>query len=124
MKVPDLLYAIRELHRRYPGARATLIEAQSTGKQIVAMLQREIPGLIAIKPDKSKENRLSACLPQFEAGSIYIPSLGSQPWVEEYIRELLTFPASSHQDQVDATTQALNWIHENQGVGKPWVFTL
>lgn len=119
-----LIQAIREMRERYPGARATLIEQQSTGKQVVEMLTREIPGLIPRKPDRSKEDRLLACLPQFEAGNVWIPEVGAKRWVEGYRKELLSFPASTHQDQVDATTQALNWIHEQQNAGKVFAFTL
>jgi phage terminase large subunit-like protein len=35
-------------------------------------------------------------------------------WVKEfYIPELVTFPGAAHDDQVDATSQALIWIMAN-----------
>jgi hypothetical protein len=36
-------------------------------------------------------------------------------WVKtHYVRELTTFPAASHDDQVDATSQALLWMRDNR----------
>jgi predicted phage terminase large subunit-like protein len=32
------------------------------------------------------------------------------PWLTEYLTELAAFPGSKHDDQVDSTTQALDYI--------------
>ena len=32
------------------------------------------------------------------------------PWLEQFKRELLSFPASTNDDQVDALSQLLNWL--------------
>jgi hypothetical protein len=32
------------------------------------------------------------------------------PWLAEYLHELSTFPNSKYDDQVDSTSQALDWI--------------
>ncbi len=31
-------------------------------------------------------------------------------WLDEYLRELTTFPSGKHDDQTDSTSQALDWI--------------
>ncbi|MDB5440800.1 MAG: hypothetical protein JWM33_3227 [Caulobacteraceae bacterium] len=53
-----------------------------------------------------KVERLVACTPQIETGEVRFPT--SAPWLEVYMRELLTFNGKSgHDDQVDSTSQAL-----------------
>ena len=43
----------------------------------------------------------------FAAGNVHLlPFAGA----DEYIAELVTFPAASNDDQVDATTQALDYL--------------
>jgi len=44
----------------------------------------------------------------FENGRVMLPKEAN--WLDEYIRELTTFPGSKHDDQVDSTTQALTWM--------------
>jgi predicted phage terminase large subunit-like protein len=34
------------------------------------------------------------------------------PWLDEYILELIGFPGTKHDDQVDSTTQALDYLGE------------
>jgi hypothetical protein len=43
-----------------------------------------------------------------EAGKIFLPQ--SAPWVIDYIEEMAGFPNGIHDDVVDATTQALNYL--------------
>ena len=43
-----------------------------------------------------------------ENGFVYLPK--SAPWLDEYIRELTSFPGSKYADQVDSTTQALSFL--------------
>ena len=43
-----------------------------------------------------------------EAGRVFLPE--SAPWLTEYIAELAAFPMAAHDDIVDSTTQALNYI--------------
>jgi hypothetical protein len=43
-----------------------------------------------------------------EAGRVFLPQ--DAPWLTNYIEELSSFPAGVHDDQVDATTQALNYM--------------
>src|SRR5260221_14780607 len=40
-----------------------------------------------------------------EAGDDHLPARA--PWVEEFKKEILSFPASKHDDQIDALSQAL-----------------
>lgn len=36
------------------------------------------------------------------------------PWLKEYVHEMISFPKSKYKDQVDSTSQALNWILQNE----------
>jgi hypothetical protein len=44
----------------------------------------------------------------FESGRVLLPK--SAPWLTEYLTELAASPGSKHDDQVDSTTQALDYI--------------
>lgn len=123
MNLPDCIAAIREMHRRWPGARAVLVEGRANGPAVVRAIQNEIPGVVSLQPEGSKEARAAAVTPNFEAGNVFFPRMDARPWVPALLRELMAFPASTHDDQVDALTQALIWINQNQGQ-RPWVFRL
>ena len=55
------------------------------------------------------ESRANAVTPMFEAGKVFLPE--SCLLLHEYQDELATFPAGAHDDMVDSTTQALNYLH-------------
>jgi hypothetical protein len=44
----------------------------------------------------------------FESGRVFLPA--EAPWLNDYIDELASFPAGVHDDMVDSTTQALNYL--------------
>lgn len=52
--------------------------------------------------------RLHAQTHLFENGLVYLPR--NAPWLSEYERELTSFPGSKYDDQVDSTTQALDYM--------------
>jgi predicted phage terminase large subunit-like protein len=54
--------------------------------------------------------RLHACSDRFENGRALLPR--NAPWLDEYILELIGFPGTKHDDQVDSTTQALDYLRE------------
>ncbi len=82
------------------------------GAAIASHLKHEVPGLIPITAKGSKELRAQNCLPLWRSGNVYLPTLdnGRYDWVNDYVRELIGFPNGEHDDQVDATTQALNQL--------------
>lgn len=67
-------------------------------------------------PGSDKQIRLYAQTAEFESGRVLLPR--SAPWLDEYTRELISFPGSKYDDQVDSTTQALDHLknHSNPGV--------
>jgi predicted phage terminase large subunit-like protein len=123
MTVPEMIEAIKEQYRIWPGMRAVVVEKKAAGKEVIKTLETEIWGLDPYDPkDQSKEQRLQATAPMWEQRRIHLPhpleAKGLEGtnygWVsEDYLPELLMFPGSRHDDQVDATSQALIWIRDN-----------
>lgn len=103
--------------KKYPQATAKLVEDKANGAAIISELKKVLTGIIPITPTESKEARAYAVTPYFEAGNVFIPAVA--PWRVEYEQELLQFPAASHDDQVDATTQALSYFNRKA----PIIFT-
>lgn len=66
-----------------------------------------------IKPTGSKENRANPFASQVQAGNVL---LLRGEWNEEYISELESFPDGSHDDMVDASSDAFNTL----SVVKSW----
>jgi predicted phage terminase large subunit-like protein len=95
------------LHR----ADVVLIEDRASGTQLIQELTREsIRGIKACQPVGDKQMRLWAQAATMEQGFVHLPK--SAPWLDDYLRELTSFPNARHDDQVDSTTQALAWSKE------------
>ena len=86
-----------------------LIEDKASGIQLIQELKAEgLSGMHGVAPESDKYSRMNAQTPQFENGFVRIPK--QAPWLEAYIHELTSFPASKYDDQVDSTSQALAWM--------------
>lgn len=109
------IQAIKDLTAKHPKALLKLVEDKANGPAVISSLQKEIPGLVAIEPEGSKESRLNAVSPLFEAGNIILPDASMAPWVKDYVDELCGFPRAAKDDQVDATTQALLRLWDGAG---------
>lgn len=92
-----------------------IIESTANGPAILDTLQNEISGLKAINPKTSKEARARAITPEVESGNVYLPhpSDPGNGWVQDLLSELRNFPHDTHDDQVDALTQALAALREH-----------
>ncbi|HEY3778174.1 MAG TPA: phage terminase large subunit [Rhizomicrobium sp.] len=108
LNYPELKRAVRAQAAQF-GAEAVLIEDRASGTQLIQELIRE--GLHAVKkvtPDADKVMRLHAQTGAIENGFVHLPR--AAPWLEDYLAELMTFPRSRHDDQVDSTSQALAFL--------------
>lgn len=107
---------------KWPQATVKLIEDKANGTAILDVLRKSIPGLIAVEPSGSKQERAEAITPFTEAGNVHVPTAHLAAWSEELIEEAAAFPTGAHDDMVDAATQALNriFIH-GQSQGSAWV---
>lgn len=102
------LDAVRRLSKKWPQAGAKWVEDKANGPAVISTLKREIPGMIAVNPEGSKEARAYAVSPQVESGNVYLPHPAIAPWVWDFIEECAAFPNAAYADQVDTMTQALN----------------
>ena len=107
MDFPATLAAVKALTAKWPQARAKLVEDKANGPAVIAMLKREIPGLIAVEPQGSKAARVAAVSPEIESGNVYLPDPSIAPWVGDFVEECAAFPNGKHDDQVDQMSQAL-----------------
>lgn len=113
LNFPETIEAIKALTRRFPKAKAKLVEDKANGPAIIDTLKDEISGLIAINPGTaSKESRAHAVSFLFEAGNVYFPDPELFEWVDDLVEELVSFPNGSHDDQVDALSQGLKYLEE------------
>lgn len=104
--------AIKDMTAQYPQATAKLIEDRANGPAVISALRAEIPGMIAVDPKDSKMGRLYSVSPLFEAGNVFLPE--SARWVGDFVEELTRFPNAAHDDQVDACTQALQYLRDQR----------
>jgi predicted phage terminase large subunit-like protein len=90
-----------------------LVEDKASGQSLIQELRYEsaLP-IIPIKVDKDKRARAEAVTPLIEAGLVFLPE--SAPWLNDYVDELAAFPNGAHDDFVDSTTQALNYLRHSQ----------
>lgn len=93
---------------------ALLVEDKASGQSLIQELQREskLP-VVPIKVDTDKVTRAFAVTPIIESGRVYLPE--GAPWLADYIGSLAAFPNASHDDDVDSTTQALNYLARGGG---------
>jgi predicted phage terminase large subunit-like protein len=107
-----IVQAIKDVSAKWPDSTAKLIEAQTLGPALASHLKHKIPGIIPITAKGSKELRAQNCVPVWQSGNVYLPRPdgGRFGWVSDYVQELIGFPNAEHDDQVDATTQALNQL--------------
>jgi predicted phage terminase large subunit-like protein len=110
LNYPELKRAVREQAQLHH-ANIILIEDKASGTQLIQDLKDGGPYGVkpyAPPPGSDKTLRLYAQTAEFENGRVLLPR--SAPWLDEYIRELTTFPGSKYDDQVDSTTQALEHL--------------
>lgn len=105
---PDVRKAIYMMYQKWPKTSKILIEDRTSGKSIIKDLQQTNLPIIPIKDQASKEVRLIAVSGMIEAGKIYLPEKAS--WLYDYESEMSQFPVGKHDDQVDSTSQALDYL--------------
>lgn len=104
------LKAIVAMVARFPGS-SVLIEDKANGPAVMAALEGVVSGIVPVEPLGGKSARLNAASPLFEAGNVYLPK--GNPVAEALALSLVSFPVAAHDDDVDACTQALNYLHQN-----------
>lgn len=113
---PELKRAVCEQARRYRHPKV-LIEDKGSGTQLIQELKREgLFYICAYEPPTGTDKimRLFAQSHHFEAGKVLLP--GTASWLDDYRRELTSFPGSKHDDQVDSPAQALHYMATNNSL--------
>lgn len=107
---------ICNLTAKWPQAVAKYIEDKANGPAIIDELHHQVPGIVPVTPHGSKTERAAAITPLLEAGNVHIPAPNLAPWVDGLVEEAAAFPQGTHDDQVDALTQALSRLSAAPGL--------
>lgn len=99
---------VKKLSKQYSQAWTKLVEDKANGPAIINSLNSEVGGLVPVSVSGSKEARLQAVSPMFESANVFLPRAH---WIDAYISELCDFPNAANDDQVDATSQALERLN-------------
>ncbi len=108
LEYPDLRRCILREAARYR-VDQVLIERSSSGIALLQDLRREGQlRPISLRANGDKIVRLEAHSAKLEAGYVLIPERAD--WLSDFTAELLAFPSSRYDDQVDALSQFLEWF--------------
>jgi predicted phage terminase large subunit-like protein len=93
---------------------ALLIEDKQTGQALIQELRdsTSLP-IVAVQANVDKVARAWPCVPYWEANRIFFPcdAAGTpEPWVDDFLAELYSFPKGVHDDRVDAFTQLITYL--------------
>jgi predicted phage terminase large subunit-like protein len=95
-----------------------LVEDKSAGISLIQDLQRAHVPVRAYNPGRAdKVQRLSIVANIIRAGRIWIPESSARAgfvrdWAEGFVSQICSFPDTSHDDFVDACTQALRYLRD------------
>jgi predicted phage terminase large subunit-like protein len=97
---------------------AVLIENTAHGGVLLIRMKTKFKkySFVAIEPQQSKAKRLDRHRAAIRKGML---SVEREDWGLGYIKELVSFPAGDDDDQVDATTQYLDFMATNPSLKQP-----
>jgi predicted phage terminase large subunit-like protein len=105
---PELKRAVREQAEAF-SAKTILIEDKASGTQLIQELVSEgMHGIKKYEPTMDKTMRMHSVTSTIENGFVHLPDKAA--WLGEYLQELAVFPNGKYDDQVDSTSQALDWF--------------
>jgi predicted phage terminase large subunit-like protein len=108
MDFPDLKRAVRDLAQLHH-ADIVLVEEKASGISLIQELRNDGFLIVQAAPDLigDKTMRLRGQTAKIAGGFVLFPT--EARWLESYLLELVTFPGSKNDDQVDSTVYALAW---------------
>lgn len=93
--------------------KSATIEDKANGPAIIEVIQKKIPGVIAVSVEDSKIARACAHSGIIESGNVHLPKGQGFEWVEDFVEEWSLVPNGEFWDQVDAASQALDYLRKN-----------
>jgi predicted phage terminase large subunit-like protein len=106
----DLKRRVVEMYRAWR-PHQVLIEDAASGQSLIQELRSGTPLPIKrVRVDRDKRSRVAAISPILEARRLLLPE--SSWWRDDFVTELISFPAGVHDDWVDALTMALEHLRE------------
>ncbi|NSM56285.1 phage terminase large subunit [Wolbachia endosymbiont of Atemnus politus] len=111
LEYPKLKEQVLSLAARW-SPHAILIEAKTSGQQLVQELKAnsDLP-IIEIVPHEDKLARFHQIVPIIESGKVFLPHQAI--WLNDFEYEILMFPETHYNDQVDSTIQYLQWMRNS-----------
>ncbi len=114
VEFPELLTTVQNFANQWQ-PQAILVEDKASGQSLIQSLKIDIKiPIIAIKPKFDKITRFAIHTPLFEAGKIFLRHAAN--WRMDLEQELLSFPKSTHDDQVDGLSQALTYLQQRKNL--------
>lgn len=126
MGLPATIRCLLTLIERWPKARAKLIEDKANGTAVEQVLRGKVAGIIMVEPEGGKVARANAVSPLVEARDVVLPApsatfklpngtILTYEWIDDLVEEACSFPFGRNDDDVDAMTQALIYLHDDVG---------
>jgi hypothetical protein len=95
-----------------------IVEAASSGISLIHSLKKAELRCFHHFPKEDKMVRAAWALPIIYSGRLFIHNIeGQNAWVEPYLNELVSFPNSRFDDQVDSLIQILSWAENRFNPG-------
>lgn len=117
LSYPDLRRTVTTLARHF-SVDTILIENAGPGLGLLQDLQHSAPdGLprpIGVRPDGSKADRMATQSSKIEARQVHLPK--NAGWLDAFLLEILGFPGTRHDDQVDSLSQFLWWAAKQRAM--------
>lgn len=121
IEFPELKKAMVQLWKLHNPV-TILIEDKASGQSLIQEMQRPVPDpenpqvrcKLPIKPvsiDTDKITRVNAATTTLET-NVYLPA--DAPWLPDYLDTLTVFPNGAHDDDVDSTTQFINYANQHR----------
>jgi predicted phage terminase large subunit-like protein len=111
---PDLKRAVKRQAEEYK-AKSILIEDKASGTQLIQDLKADGLHSVTRYDPKSMDKvmRMHSVTSTIENGFVHIPAQAA--WLPQYLHEMAVFPNGKYDDQVDSTSQALDWSKNGAG---------
>lgn len=107
---PHLKRLVKELAAAF-NADIILIEDKASGTALIQDLGADGMPITKYQSQLDKETRMHQQTAVIEAGYVHLPR--EAQWRADYLHELAVFPNGRFDDQVDATSQALDWMRQS-----------